>query len=111
MENNNESSTGQGMENNKHFPYLIIIVVSTALVLVAIMSFGYWLCWKNLARGTPNDSSEDERFLNNIPGLPTRFSYRQLQSATDNFNRRVGRGGFGSVYEGTLPDGNKVVVK
>lgn len=107
----NDSSPGQGMENKKHFPYLIVIVVSTALVLVAIMSFGYWFCWKKLAPGTPNDSSEDERFLNNIPGLPTRFSYRQLQSATNNFNRRLGRGGFGSVYEGTLPDGSKVAVK
>jgi len=107
----NDSSLIQGKENKRHFPYFVIIVVSTAIVLVAIMSFGYWFCWKKLARGTLNDSSEDERFLNNIPGLPTRFSYRQLQIATDNFSRRLGRGGFGSVYEGTLPDGSQVAVK
>jgi len=107
----NASSPGQGMENKKKFPYLITIVVSTAILLVAIMSLGYWFCWKKLAPGILNDSPEDERFLNNIPGLPARFSYRQLQSATDNFSRRLGRGGFGSVYEGTLPDGSKVAVK
>ncbi|KAF7019650.1 unnamed protein product [Triticum aestivum] len=41
------------------------------------------------------------------------FSYAQLKSATDNFDRnnKVGRGGFGTVYKGTLPNKQDVAVK
>ncbi|VAH38965.1 unnamed protein product [Triticum turgidum subsp. durum] len=41
------------------------------------------------------------------------FSYAQLKSATDNFDRnnKVGRGGFGTVYKGTLPSKQDVAVK
>ncbi|KAF7012353.1 hypothetical protein CFC21_026551 [Triticum aestivum] len=41
------------------------------------------------------------------------FSYAQLKSATDNFNRnnKVGRGGFGTVYKGTIPNKQDVAVK
>uniref|UniRef100_N1QZW3 non-specific serine/threonine protein kinase n=1 Tax=Aegilops tauschii TaxID=37682 RepID=N1QZW3_AEGTA len=41
------------------------------------------------------------------------FSYAQLKSATDKFDRnnKVGRGGFGTVYKGTLPNKQDVAVK
>ncbi|XP_050271318.1 G-type lectin S-receptor-like serine/threonine-protein kinase SD2-5 [Quercus robur] len=45
------------------------------------------------------------------PGLPTRYSYDDLQAITENFNKELGGGGFGTVFEGTLPDGTKVAVK
>ncbi|CAM0948985.1 unnamed protein product [Alopecurus aequalis] len=42
---------------------------------------------------------------------PQRFSYDELASATDNFsdNRALGRGGFGSVYQGFLSNMNREV--
>jgi somatic embryogenesis receptor kinase 1 len=46
-------------------------------------------------------------------GQLKRFSLRELQVATDNFNNRniLGRGGFGKVYKGRLADGSLVAVK
>ena len=46
-------------------------------------------------------------------GQLKRFSLRELQVATDNFNQKniLGRGGFGKVYKGRLADGSLVAVK
>lgn len=57
------------------------------------------------------DEMEEEAFLKTLPGLPPRFTYHELKEATDNFSRKIGTGGFGSVYEGVLMDNNKVAVK
>uniref|UniRef100_A0A3N7GJB0 non-specific serine/threonine protein kinase n=1 Tax=Populus trichocarpa TaxID=3694 RepID=A0A3N7GJB0_POPTR len=41
------------------------------------------------------------------------LSYKELRSATDNFHtsNKIGRGGFGTVYKGTLKSGTQVAVK
>lgn len=41
------------------------------------------------------------------------FKYETLEKATDYFNasRKIGQGGAGSVYKGTLPNGKVVAVK
>ncbi|KAL3531111.1 hypothetical protein ACH5RR_010433 [Cinchona calisaya] len=39
------------------------------------------------------------------------FSYKEIKAATNNFKEAVGRGSFGSVYFGKLPDGKSVAVK
>lgn len=41
------------------------------------------------------------------------FTYKQLQVATNNFNEvnMIGRGGFGSVFRGVLPDGRIAAIK
>ncbi|KAL5997774.1 hypothetical protein ACLOJK_008704 [Asimina triloba] len=53
---------------------------------------------------------ENEHF-NLIPGMPMKFSYEDLRMATDDFREKLGRGGFGSVFSGTLADGTKIAVK
>lgn len=42
-----------------------------------------------------------------------RFTFRELQTATSNFNSKniLGRGGFGVVYKGFLPNRTAVAVK
>ncbi|KAG2396087.1 Cold-responsive protein [Vigna angularis] len=52
-----------------------------------------------------------------IDGYPLdnvrQFSDRELRLATDNYhsNNKIGRGGFGTVYQGTLKDGRRIAVK
>ena len=60
----------------------------------------------------PKDYKEiEEDYLDKLPGMPTRFSYEDLESATENFSSKLGEGGFGSVFQGTLPSGIKIAVK
>ncbi|CAL5406522.1 unnamed protein product [Camellia sinensis] len=53
----------------------------------------------------------DEFFVDQVPGMPTKFSYEELRAITSNFNDKLGEGGFASVFQGTLSNGTKVAVK
>ncbi|XP_012092428.2 G-type lectin S-receptor-like serine/threonine-protein kinase At2g19130 [Jatropha curcas] len=46
-----------------------------------------------------------------VTGSLIAFRYRELQNATKNFSEKLGKGGFGSVYKGTLPDSSVIAVK
>ncbi|KAK6917939.1 Bulb-type lectin domain [Dillenia turbinata] len=81
---------------------LSVGVLSTVACILGILMYLY-------KRGNSEEAEED--YLDQVPGLPTRFSYEVLKSATSDFSKKLGEGGFGSVYEGTLGDGTKVAVK
>ncbi|XP_056171294.1 probable serine/threonine-protein kinase PBL16 [Syzygium oleosum] len=53
----------------------------------------------------------EEDYLDQIPGAPRRFNYDDLKAIIEDFNKRLGEGGFGSVYQGTLSNGAKVTAK
>ncbi|XP_075666180.1 putative LRR receptor-like serine/threonine-protein kinase At1g56130 isoform X1 [Castanea sativa] len=55
----------------------------------------------------------NEEELLGIGPRPNTFSYAELRSATDDFNpsKKLGEGGFGPVFKGTLSDGRIVAVK
>jgi len=54
-----------------------------------------------------NPTSADFTGSENI----TRYSYRELVRATSNFANKIGEGGYGPVYKGTLKDGTAIAVK
>lgn len=39
------------------------------------------------------------------------FSIAQLRTTTQNFSQEIGKGGFGTVFYGKLPDGKEIAVK
>ncbi|KAK4486633.1 hypothetical protein RD792_006802 [Penstemon davidsonii] len=66
---------------------------------------------------TPNDLDNEsfqnvEIFMANNGSLaPKRYNYTQLEKITKSFTDKLGQGGCGSVYKGTLPDDRFVAVK
>lgn len=66
-----------------------------------------WCCFG--ARKKPQQELNDISHVKNI----TLFSYNELRSATDGFHpsQRIGRGGFGTVYKGTLRNGTIIAAK
>lgn len=66
---------------------------------------------KTAAAGDKEDEDDEASFLENLHTLPTRYSYMDLQNITHGFSILLGTGGFGKVYEGILPNGQKVAVK
>ncbi|KAK4255415.1 hypothetical protein QN277_008418 [Acacia crassicarpa] len=46
-----------------------------------------------------------------VEGSLMAFGYRDLQNATKNFSEKLGGGGFGSVFKGTLADSSVIAVK
>ncbi|KAK3160152.1 hypothetical protein QOZ80_1BG0055910 [Eleusine coracana subsp. coracana] len=52
---------------------------------------------------------EDEE-LGELQGMPMRFTFQQLEEATDQFREKLGEGGFGSVFEGKCGE-ERIAVK
>ncbi|KAF8110913.1 hypothetical protein N665_0078s0100 [Sinapis alba] len=103
-------------DDGKHFPYIVIIVLVTVFIIGVLIFLAFRIIHrrtrtKTLLDGDEEHSSEEDNFLENLSGMPIRFTYKDLQSATNNFSVKLGQGGFGSVYEGTLPDGSRLAVK
>ncbi|XP_047078563.1 G-type lectin S-receptor-like serine/threonine-protein kinase SD2-5 [Lolium rigidum] len=54
---------------------------------------------------------QDEEFdFDQFHGIPTRYSFEKLSECTKGFRKKLGEGGFGSVFEGKLGE-NRVAVK
>ncbi|XP_050872636.1 probable LRR receptor-like serine/threonine-protein kinase At3g47570 isoform X2 [Lathyrus oleraceus] len=82
---------------------ILPIVLSTILVVASIILL------KHKRKKVENNL---EKGLSTL-GAPRRISYYELVQATNGFNEDnlLGRGGFGSVYHGKLPDGEMIAVK
>ncbi|EXB75137.1 putative LRR receptor-like serine/threonine-protein kinase [Morus notabilis] len=58
-------------------------------------------------------NNEDEEVILGLGPQQNMFSYTELRAATEDFNpsNKIGEGGFGHVYKGTLSDGRFVALK
>ncbi|KAH0651942.1 hypothetical protein KY285_031326 [Solanum tuberosum] len=94
-------------KKSKRVPTIVgsTIGASFGLLLMVLTSFAY------MFRSRKGLEEDEEEFLDQIPGMPTRFSYQELTVMTENFSEKLGEGGFGSVFEGTMSDGTKIAVK
>ncbi|KAG5223899.1 G-type lectin S-receptor serine/threonine-protein kinase [Salix suchowensis] len=112
------SSRANKLNEATGFPIVgLILLPSSGVLLIIIVVLGF-ICWRRnrLYRTAKSklgrsDSSSSELEIISVPGLPVRFNYEDLVSATESFSTQIGSGGFGTVYRGTLPDKSVVAVK
>ncbi|KAA8541917.1 hypothetical protein F0562_023069 [Nyssa sinensis] len=91
---------------------ILIIAVATVLTIVGLLYLGIrFHRTRKKTLESSQDFSEEDNFFDGVSGMPVRFSYNDLRDATKNFCVKLGQGGFGSVYQGMLPDGTQVAVK
>ncbi|KAL0407107.1 UNVERIFIED_CONTAM: putative LRR receptor-like serine/threonine-protein kinase [Sesamum latifolium] len=89
----------------------LIVGISVAVVAASLLSLvaaAYHVSWRRKSQ----KNFEDKELLG-LDVRPYTFSYAELKTATDDFNltNKLGEGGFGPVYKGTLEDGRVVAVK
>ncbi|TYI67528.1 hypothetical protein E1A91_D08G024300v1 [Gossypium mustelinum] len=95
---------------------VLIPSLGTLVLVVLVIGFSWWKTRKWHSRAAvvrlgSKASFSMEIDLLSIAGLPVKFEYEELATATDNFTTQIGSGGFGTVYRGVLPDESVVAVK
>ncbi|CAN6443561.1 unnamed protein product [Victoria cruziana] len=85
---------------------VIIVVVAACLIFFLLLII---LRLKGCLGGKPPLDKE----LQGLELQTGHFSIKQIKTATRNFDplNKIGEGGFGPVYKGTLPDGTVIAVK
>ncbi|XP_062096584.1 probable LRR receptor-like serine/threonine-protein kinase At1g56140 isoform X2 [Humulus lupulus] len=91
--------------NKKKTGIIIGIVVPIVVIGLALLLLVFYMRRKS--------DDDDAQELLGIGPKPDTFSYSELRVATGDFSsaNKLGEGGFGHVYKGTLPDGREVAVK
>nr|GMC46457.1 G-type lectin S-receptor-like serine/threonine-protein kinase SD2-5 [Ipomoea batatas] len=89
-------------EKKTSFVRILVIVLSLSFLLVIIFSGA---CYRYKLHKKSNKDAED--MDNQVIGAFRRFRFSELKSATRDFQTRLGRGGFGSVFEGVSRKWNK----
>ncbi|KAK4391172.1 G-type lectin S-receptor-like serine/threonine-protein kinase [Sesamum angolense] len=85
---------------------IAVVVLGSSLALVILVVGLLWLYLRSKPKYEsllPHYSVSDY-----ASGVPVQFSYKELQRETKGFKEKLGEGGFGCVYKGTLS--NKMVV-
>ncbi|XVF57942.1 hypothetical protein PTKIN_Ptkin07bG0023100 [Pterospermum kingtungense] len=78
---------------------------ATLFILFVVVGVFFLHINKNHLKYDKEDNQKLESF-----GF-TRFSYHTLGAMTENFSVKIGEGGFGSVFFGSLPNSTKIAVK
>ncbi|XVF39976.1 hypothetical protein PTKIN_Ptkin01aG0076100 [Pterospermum kingtungense] len=102
----NVSGMPLGPRKEKNHTTLIIGIVIPVAVVALILTFA-------VIYVKTRKEDDDEEVLLGIGPRPNTFSYSELKGATEDFSpsNKLGEGGFGPVYKGTLSDGRVVAVK
>ncbi|KAL9259858.1 Cysteine-rich receptor-like protein [Drosera capensis] len=89
----------------------IILPVVAALFLVGVMGICFMARIKKQKRAPVQETETEGDEFTTVDSL--QYDLSTLQAATSYFSdeNKIGEGGFGSVYKGTMPNGQEIAVK
>ncbi|KAL6647250.1 hypothetical protein ACP70R_014687 [Stipagrostis hirtigluma subsp. patula] len=112
------SVSGSGSPSRKNSRIYALAGALSAVALVCIFLLGALVCYKAKRHGSPRwpwkkESSDNTKRMESLLHLhrPKRYSYSEVKRMTGSFAHKLGQGGNGVVYKGSLPDGREVAVK
>ncbi|XP_057458612.1 probable LRR receptor-like serine/threonine-protein kinase At5g48740 isoform X2 [Lotus japonicus] len=97
-------------KHNVHSHLAIILGMAGGATLAFLLMYLSVMIYKTRKQHEVSHTAKVEMDMKNW-GAAKVFSYKEIKSATRNFKEVIGRGSFGSVYLGKLPDGKSVAVK
>ncbi|XP_047053732.1 PR5-like receptor kinase [Lolium rigidum] len=97
------TSPSTGLSSSKGRIGLILGTIVSFILITAFILFV-------IHRRRTRRHQEMEEEFGKLQGRPIRFTFLQLEVATEQFRDKLGEGGFGSVFEGKL-GGGKIAVK
>ncbi|GLT33586.1 hypothetical protein SLA2020_081600 [Shorea laevis] len=83
-----------------------LIIASTILIVIGALVIAYYIRRGRRRNGTSNEGQNEDIEL-------SLFELAVISRATNDFSshNKLGEGGFGPIYKGTLPDGKEIAVK
>lgn len=107
--------------SNKTKKILICAALVVCGVILVLGFSGFWYSRRRNARKLKQKLNKMKNDTNASSGLDSisastnliRFTFDEIKAATKNFSRHniIGKGGYGNVYKGVLPDGSEVALK
>ncbi|OAY69531.1 putative leucine-rich repeat receptor-like serine/threonine-protein kinase, partial [Ananas comosus] len=117
--NNGDSCVHKSKKSTPTAVIVIVPIVVVVLLVAVILVMCRIRKQRGLATGTSvkpqNEENYSRRENNNddhsLQFENRQFTYKELEIITNYFEREIGRGGFGKVYDGFLENGTQVAVK
>ncbi|XP_075651312.1 G-type lectin S-receptor-like serine/threonine-protein kinase At4g27290 [Castanea sativa] len=110
------SELGEAKDEQKTRVIVIVIVAVTAAIISGVLLIAYLICKSRtkFREKMENNVIIDRRIKSEREDLELPlFDLATIEKATDNFssNNKLGEGGLGPVYKGTLIDGQEIAIK
>ncbi|XP_061354441.1 cysteine-rich receptor-like protein kinase 10 isoform X2 [Gastrolobium bilobum] len=89
------------------------IVAIVVPIVVAVLLFIVGICFLSKRARKKNDSAQGKTAYDITDVESLQFDFGTIEAATNKFSadNKLGEGGFGTVYKGTLPSGQEIAVK
>ncbi|EOY28559.1 Cysteine-rich RLK 29, putative [Theobroma cacao] len=109
--NDTTSSTGKKSNSSRAIIIITIAAVAFAVLLISSCIFFILRVRKSKVKAETREAAEAVDEIGSAESLQYEFS--TIRAATDDFSdaNKLGQGGFGAVYKGTLADGELIAVK